>query len=81
MEFDPRATVVSLDGRSAYDTLSRAAILSKLSEVVPALLPFARAIYARTSTFLWWDDEGTLHEISQAEGLSKEIPSRQACMR
>ncbi|CAE7568781.1 unnamed protein product [Symbiodinium natans] len=74
VEFDPRATVVSLDGRSAYDTISRAAILSKLSEVVPALLPFARAIYARTSTFLWWDDEGTLHEISQAEGIEQGDP-------
>ena len=37
---DPEATVVSLDGRSAYDCVSRAAFLCKLEEVAPALLPF-----------------------------------------
>ena len=54
VELDPRATVVSLDGRSAYDTISRAIILAKLRDTVPSLLPeFTRAMYARTSTYLW----------------------------
>ena len=43
VELDPEATVVSLDGRSAYDCVSRAAFLRKLEEVAPALLPFVRA--------------------------------------
>ena len=37
--------VVSLDGRSAYDSISRAAFLSKLREVAPELLPFVRMSY------------------------------------
>ena len=46
VDSDPRATVVSLDGRSAYDTISHATILAKLRDAVPSLLPFARAMYA-----------------------------------
>ena len=74
VELDPQATVVSLDGRSAYDTISRATILAKLRNTVPALVPFARAMYARTSTYLWWDDEGRVHEIAQAEGVEQGDP-------
>ena len=36
----PDAVLVSLDGRSAYDSMSRVAFLSKLREVAPQLLPF-----------------------------------------
>ena len=31
----PDATIVSLDGRSAYDSVNRAAIMGKLKEVAP----------------------------------------------
>ena len=44
LENDARATVVSLDGRSAYDCISRAAFLLKLCDVAPALVPFALAL-------------------------------------
>ena len=71
VELDPETTVVSLDGRSAYDTISRDAILRKLRDTVPALLPFVRAMHARTSTYLWWDAESGLHEIPQAEGIEQ----------
>ena len=37
VDLDADATIVSLDGRSAYDTISRAAFLRKLREVAPAL--------------------------------------------
>ena len=74
VDSDPRATVVSLDGRSAYDTISRATILAKLRDAVPSLLPFARAMYARTSTYLWWDDAGRRHEIAQAGGVEQGDP-------
>ena len=74
VELDPQATVISLDGRSAYDTISRATIPAKLRGTVPALVPFARAMYARTSTYLWWDDEGRVHEIAQAEGVEQGDP-------
>ena len=67
IEFDPRATVVSLDGRSVYDTISRATRLAKLRDTIPSLLPFTRAMYARTSTYLWWDDKGRVHDIEGVE--------------
>ena len=70
-ELDPDATIVSLDGRSAYDSVSRAAILGKLTEVAPQVLPFVRSLYARVSTYLWWDDDGRCHEIAQAEGVEQ----------
>lgn len=44
---DRQTTVVSLDGRSAYDSISRAAFLTKTHEVAPSLLPYARAFYGR----------------------------------
>ena len=59
VELDPRATVVSLDGRSAYDTISRATILAKLRDTVPSLLPFTRAMYARTLYLLVVGRRGT----------------------
>ena len=40
LDTDPSITVVSVDGRSAYDTISRAAVFNKLLEVAPALVPF-----------------------------------------
>ena len=44
------AVLVSLDGRSAYDSMSRAAFLGKLREVAPELLPFVRLFYGSLST-------------------------------
>ena len=65
----PRATVkvVSLDGRSAYDNVGSAS-------AVPWLVAFARGMYVRTSTYLWWDDAGRVHEIVQAEGVEQGDP-------
>ena len=39
------AVLVSLDGRSAYDTMSQAACLAKLRDVAPQLLPFVCMFY------------------------------------
>ena len=74
VELDPQATVVFLDGRSDYDTISRATRLAKLRDTAPALVHFAHAMYARTCTYLWWDDEGRVHEIAQAEGVEQGDP-------
>ena len=74
LEKDARATVVSLDGRSAYDCISRAAFLQKLCDVAPALVPFARLFYGHTSEYQWWDDDGVRHGIPQAEGCEQGDP-------
>ena len=54
----PRSVLVSLDGRSAYDSMSQAAFLSKLREVAPELLPFVRLSYGQPSSYCWWDVTG-----------------------
>ncbi|CAE7868030.1 unnamed protein product, partial [Symbiodinium sp. KB8] len=50
------AVLVSLNGRSAYDCMSR-------------LLPFVRMFYA--SVYNWWDDRGGHREIQQGEGCEQ----------
>lgn len=70
-ELDPSAVIISLDGRSAYDCVSRSAFLDKLLQVAPRLVPFVRSFYAHTSTYLWWDDSGACHHIRQAEGCEQ----------
>ena len=62
------AVLVSLDGRSAYDSMSRTAFLSKLREVAPELLPFTRMFYGRVQ--LWWDNR----EVRQGEGCEQGDP-------
>ena len=71
LETDPDVTVVSLDGRNAYDTVSRAALLRKLHQVAPALLPFVRLFYGQPSVYCWWDASGTCRNIHQAEGCEQ----------
>ena len=39
-ESNPNATITSVDGISAYETMSRGAMLSGLAEVDPSVLPF-----------------------------------------
>ena len=74
LELRPDTTIVSLDGRSAYDCISRRAFLTKLREVAPALVPFVRLFYGQPSTYCWWDDAGRLREVRQGEGCEQGDP-------
>ena len=74
VDLDPRTAVVSLDGRSAYDCVSRSAIFIALHTTAPALVPFVRAIYGTPSIFHWWDDQGAHHVITQGEGVEQGDP-------
>ena len=65
---DPSAAITSIDGISAYDTISRTAMLSGLAKVDPAVLPFVRLFYGSRSRYWWEDNEGNGHTITQAEG-------------
>ena len=75
-EADPNATVLSIDGISAYDLISRRAILEALRRVPGGdqVLPFVRLFYDRQSTYLWEDDAGTVHHIVQGEGGEQGDP-------
>ena len=70
-DLDPTTTLVSLDGRSAYDSVSRAAILAKVHDVAPPLLPFVRGFYGHPSVYHWYDEAGRFHEIHQGEGIEQ----------
>ena len=74
------AVVVSLNGRNAYDSISRAAFLAKLREVAPQLLPFVNCcrscicFFGQPSQYCWWDSEGLLREMPQGEGCEQGDP-------
>ena len=64
----PRSVLLSLDGRSACDSVSRAAFLRKLQEVAPELLTFVRLVYGQPSSCYWWDAAGACRTMPQGEG-------------
>ena len=69
-EMNPRATILSVDGMSAYDTMSRKAMLQGLRDVPggSAALPFVSMFYGSPSQYLWEDNAGVVHTIHQGEG-------------
>ena len=69
-EMDPRATVMSIDGISAYDLISRQAMMQGLRDVPggSSALPFVSMFYGTESRYLWEDSDGGVHSIVQAEG-------------
>ena len=75
-ELDPRATVLSVDAVGAYDHVSRQAMqegLRSRPELAP-LLPFARQFYGSESRYIWVDDAGNNHIITQGEGGEQGDP-------
>ena len=67
-DLDPRTTVMSIDGISAFDLISRSAVMQGIQKVHGAAVPFVSMFYGTASTYLWEDDEGTTHKIVQGEG-------------
>ena len=69
-DLNPLTTVTSIDGVSAYDLISRRAMLSGLSRVDggSASLSFVRMFYGSPSEYLWEDKSGVTHSIPQGEG-------------
>ena len=68
-ELNPEATVLSIDGISAYDLISRRAMLTGLAGVEGGaqVLPFVNLFYGQPSYWLE-DSMGTVHEVAQGEG-------------
>ena len=69
-EMDPRATGMSIDGISAYDLISRQAMMQGLRDVPGgnSALPFVLMFCGTESRYLWEDSDGGFHSIVQAEG-------------
>ena len=69
-DLDPEATVLSIDGISAYDFISWRAMLTALANVDKGeqVLPFVRLFSGASSVYWWEDNFGTVHEVEQGEG-------------
>ena len=73
---DREATIRSIDGIGVYDLVSRNAMFRGVADMVDGdkLMPFLRLFYGSPSTFLWEDDEGTVHHVRQGEGGKQGDP-------
>ena len=69
-DLDESATVTSIDGISAFDTISRRAMIQGLERVPGGLAasPFVRLFYSEPSAYIWEDEDGETHTIHQGEG-------------
>ena len=69
-DLDPNLCITKIDGVGAFDHIYRSQMLNKLISLPTAhrLIPFVRASYADTSTYIWTDSNGISHQIPQAEG-------------
>ena len=69
-DLDPEAKILFVDGISAYDLISRRAMLSGLCRVEGGnqVLPFVKFFYGSPSQYWWEDDKGIVHEVDQGEG-------------
>ena len=78
---DSRATDLSINGISAYDLISRAAMLDGMAHIKgeEAVLPFVLQFYSQPSQYLWTDDDRDNHVILQGRGASNEMPSCPCC--
>ena len=70
VELDPDSIVVSIDGISAYDLISRESMMTGLfrMEGGSAVLPFVRMFYGSLAEYLWEDNHGNVHVVPQGEG-------------
>ena len=75
-DVDPNATIISIDGISAYDQISRAAMMDGLLNVAGGgkALPFVKMFYGSPSSYVWEDSEGVTHTIRQGEGGEQGDP-------
>ena len=75
-EADPSATVLSMDGISVFDSISREAMLRGLcrADGGESALPFVRMFYGEPSIYLWEGEGGTVHDIHQGEGGEQGDP-------
>ena len=67
---------MSVDGISAYDVVSRRAMLEGFRSVHGGAetLPFVRMFHSSPSRHLWEDQEGVVHTIDQGEGGEQGDP-------
>ena len=75
-DLDPEATIVSIDGVGAHDSISRNAMLEGFLRMEDGerVLPFVRRFYGSPSTYIWEDELGVSQDIAQGEGGEQGDP-------
>ena len=75
-DLDPEATIVSIDGVGAYDSISRNAMLEGLLRMEDGerVFPFVRRFYGSPSSHIWEDELGVSQDIAQGEGGEQGDP-------
>eukprot|EP00435_Cladocopium_sp_Y103_P064940 s120_g26.t1 len=75
-ELDPNRAIFLVDGIGAYDHVSRASMLQGLLHTpnAQAALPFFRQLCSQPSIYLWTDDNGHVHRITQVDGGEQCLP-------
>ena len=73
-EISATATITSIDGISAFDLISRRAMLEGVRGVHEGVVPFVSMFYSSPSGYLWQDSSGTTHTIVQGEGGEQGDP-------
>ena len=70
VELDEDSTIVSINGISAYDLISRESMMTGLFRMAggSAVLPFVHMFYGSPSEHLWEDNQGNVHVVPQGEG-------------
>ena len=71
-ELDQEATVTTIDGIGAYDSISRRAMLLGLDRVAGE--GGGRLFHSEPSAYLWEDASGTVHTVHQGEGGEQGDP-------
>ena len=81
-DLNPNATITSNDGVSAYDSISRRAMLEELEKVPGGreVLPFVLMFYGSPTSYLWEDDNRVTQSSAQGEGVSKATPLCHCCL-
>ena len=73
-DLNPNATITSIDGVSAYDSISRRAMLEEKVPGGREVLPFVLMFYGSPSSYFWEDEGGVTHSIAQGEGGEQGDP-------
>ena len=73
---DPSATILSIDGVGAHDSIVRRAMFRGLMDMVDGekLVPFVRLFYDSPSTYIWEDEVGDVRHVCQGEGGEQGDP-------
>jgi hypothetical protein len=65
---------MSFDASNAFNSLNRGAIRRIAGGRVAHLRRIANAVYSAKTTHLWWDEEGTCHEVEAEAGTDQGCP-------